>query len=72
MSALTADIVDRAIVHAQRLSQGEGYNWLIARAALTRVLADLEARDPGDPSLERLRAFLAERDQAMASRCGGP
>ena len=64
MSALTADIVDRSIRHAQKLSTAKGYRWSTARAALMRILADLEARDPNDPSLDRLRRYIAEGDQA--------
>ena len=61
MSAQTSDIVDRAIDHARRLV-AKGYNWPTARIALRRILADLEARTPDDPSLDRLRRFIAEGD----------
>lgn len=67
MSALTADIVDRSIRHARKLSTAKGYDWTTARAALTRILADLETRDPDDPGLDRLRRFIAEGDQASAA-----
>jgi hypothetical protein len=64
MSAPTSDIVARAIRHARNLSKTERYDWLTARAALARILADLETRAPGDPGLDRLRAFIALGDGA--------
>jgi len=66
MRARTSEIVDGAIRHAQALSATDGYDWRTARAALSKILADLEARDPRDPSLERLRQFIAERDEGSA------
>jgi len=72
MSVLTSDIVDAAIGHAQRLSTTSDYNWQMARQALARILADLEARVPGDPSLERLRRFILEGDLASGARRTGP
>ena len=66
MRARTSEIVDGAIRHAQELSAIDGYDWRTARAALSKILADLEARDPRDPSLERLRQFIAERDKGSA------
>jgi hypothetical protein len=67
MSVLTSDIVDRAIRHARRLRATDRYDWPTARAALASVLADLEARVPGDPSLDRLRQFIAEGDRASSA-----
>ncbi len=64
MSAPTSDIVDRAIRHACDLSKTERYPWPTARAALARILADLETCAPGDPGLDRLRAFIAGGDRA--------
>jgi hypothetical protein len=62
-AASTADIVRQTIRHARQMS-GEGvYEWRIARAALVRILADLEARTPYDPSLARLRAYVWLGDQ---------
>jgi hypothetical protein len=63
MCAPTSDIVDNSIRHARELLS-KGYDWTTARDALTRVLADLETRDPADPSLSRLRRFIAEGGQA--------
>jgi hypothetical protein len=71
MSGLPSDIVDRAILHAQRLSRLATYGWPTARSALVRILADLEARAPGDPAVERLRQFIAEGDKTWAERSGG-
>ncbi len=66
MSAPIAEIVDRVIRHARKMSTTIGYDWTTARAALAVMLADLETRDPGDPSLDRLRAFIADGDPAKA------
>jgi hypothetical protein len=48
------------------LKQG-AYDWPTARKALRKILADLEAQSPKDPSLPRLRAFIASRDRAWLS-----
>jgi hypothetical protein len=72
MGALASDIVDRAIAHARTLAAKETYDWLTARAALKRILADLETRYPADPGLARLRLFIAERDRTFASRPQAP
>jgi hypothetical protein len=45
-----------------------GYDWATARAALAVVLADLETRDSCDPSLDRLRAFIAHGDPGKAPK----
>ncbi len=66
MSAPISEIVDRVIRHAREMSTTVGYDWATAREALRRVLADLEARDPCDPSLDRLRAFIAADEPAKA------
>jgi TilS substrate binding domain len=63
MSALTSEVIDRAIRYARKLSTTDRYDWPTARAALARILADLEARDPTDPALDRLRRFIAEGDR---------
>jgi hypothetical protein len=70
MSAQTSDVVERAISHAQRLV-ANGYGWATARIALRRILADLETRTPNDPSLGRLRRFIAEGDLASTSKDRG-
>ncbi len=68
---MPSDIVDHAILHAQRLSRIAAYGWRTARSALVRILADLEARAPGDPGVERLRQFIAEGDRPWAARSPG-
>ena len=50
----------RTIRHARKLSRT--YEWPVARGALARILADLEARGD-DPSLERLRIVIQKGDQ---------
>ena len=64
MAVSTADLVNRTIRHAQRMAKEGVHDWPTARLALTRILADLEARSPAEPSLERLRAFIARGDRA--------
>ena len=68
MVASIADIVRRTIRHARRMSKAGVHDWPTARAALSRILADLEARSPGDPSLERLRQVIERGDRAWSLR----
>ena len=68
MSAPIAEIVDHVIRHARNMSTTLGYDWETARAGLAAVLADLETRDPCDPSLDRLRAFIADGDSGKAPK----
>ena len=65
-----AEIVDRVILHAQRMLDDGAYDWPASRAALERILADLEARSVDDPCLERLRQFIALGDDAWKARHG--
>lgn len=60
-------IVCRAIRHARLMLKQGAYDWPTARKALRKILADLEAQSPKDPSLPRLRAFIASRDRAWLS-----
>lgn len=64
MSASVADIVRRTIRHARRMSKEGAYDWPVARVALQKILADLEARAPDDPSLERLRQVIERGERA--------
>ena len=64
MIDVIGDIIDQIIAHAQTMLDEKAYDWPTSRAALTRILADLEARTLGHPSLERLRRYIAERDEA--------
>ncbi len=66
MNVSTNEIVSHVISHERRLAKEGGYNWPAAKGALTRVLAELEARSPEDPSLDRLRAFIALGDRSFA------
>ena len=59
----TAEIVRQTIRYARRMSREGDYDWRVTRQALVRVLADLEARTPSDPSLARLRAYISLGDQ---------
>jgi len=57
-------IVDRIITQAQKMLDDGLYDWPTSRTALERILVDLEARSLGHPSLERLRRYIAQRDEA--------
>ena len=70
MSVSIAEIVRRTIRHARRISKEGVYDWPTARVALVKILADLEARSPGDPSLERLRQVIERGDRAWNQRQG--
>jgi hypothetical protein len=60
-----AEIVDRVIAHAQKMLDDGAYAWPASRAALARILVDLEGRFADDPGLERLRQFIALGDDAI-------
>ena len=51
MSVPISDIVRRTIRHARRLAKHGQYDWPTSRVALTKILADLEARSPGTRAL---------------------
>jgi hypothetical protein len=68
MRTSVADIVRRTIRHARRLSKEGVYDWPTTRVALSKILSDLEARSPGDPSLERLRQVIERGDRAWTLR----
>ncbi len=63
-----AEIADRVILHAQRLLDDGAYDWPASRAALERILVDLETRSVDDPNVQRLRRFIALRDDAWKAR----
>ena len=58
------EIVRRSIRHARLILNRGSYNWPVARLALRKILADLEARAPDHPNLLRLRRFIARNDRA--------
>jgi hypothetical protein len=64
----TAEIVRQTIRHARRMSGAGGHAWPVAREALIKILADLEDRSPHEPSLARLRAYIALRDRLWLRR----
>ena len=63
MTDAIIEIVDRVIIHAQSMLVDGSYDWPASRAALERILADLEARSLGHPGLGRLRQFIALREE---------
>jgi len=68
MSVSIEEFVDRTIRHARRMDIVGLHEWPTARSALTKILADLERRSPDEPSLERLRRFIARGDRAWKAR----
>jgi hypothetical protein len=60
-------IVARSIRHARRINKAGLYDWPVARRALRKILADLEAGSPRHPSLPRLTAFIAAQDREWSS-----
>jgi hypothetical protein len=64
MDAFIDEVVRRSIRHARLMLKQGSYNWPVARLALRKILADLEAGAPDDPSLATLRAFIASQDRA--------
>jgi hypothetical protein len=64
MDPFIDEIVLRSIRHARLMLKQGFYNWPVARLALRKILADLEAKSPNHPSLPRLRAFISARDRA--------
>jgi hypothetical protein len=57
------EIVRRSIRHARLMLKQGSYNWPVARLALRKILADLEARAPDHPGLPKLRSFIASNDR---------
>jgi hypothetical protein len=64
MDPFIDETVRRSIRHARLMLRQGSYDWPIARRALRKILADLEAKSPNHPSLPRLRAFIAANDRA--------
>jgi hypothetical protein len=64
MDPFIDEVVRRSIRHARLMLKQGSYNWPVARLALRKILADLEARSPDHPSLPKLRAFIASKDRA--------
>jgi hypothetical protein len=68
MTDVIVEIVDRLIAAEENMLENDDYDWPTSRAALERVLADLEARSLGHPDLKRLRWFIAISDEAWRDR----
>ena len=64
MDRFIDQIVRRSIRHARLVLRQGSYDWPVARLALRKILADLEARSPNHQSLPGLRAFIASKDRA--------
>jgi hypothetical protein len=64
MDRVIDEIVRRSIRHARLMLKEGSYDWPVARRALRKILADLEARSPNHPGLPRLRTFIASKDRA--------
>lgn len=63
MDPFIDEVVQRSIRHARRMLRQNAYDWPVARRALRKILADLEAKAPDHPSLPQLRAFIASNDR---------
>ena len=63
-----AEIVRRTIRHARRMAKQGQYGWPTARTALAKLLAELEARHPSDPALERLRRYIERGDREWSQK----
>lgn len=63
MDPFIDEVVRRSIRHARRMLRQGAYDWPVARRALRKILADLEANAPDHPSLPQLRAFIASNDR---------
>jgi hypothetical protein len=59
MDAFIDEVVRRSIRHTRLMLRQGSHNWPVARLALRKILADLETSAPDDPSLQRLRTFIA-------------
>jgi hypothetical protein len=68
MTDVIVEIVNGLIANAQRMLDDGDYDWPATRAALERILANLEARSLGHPDLKRLRWFIAISDEAWRDR----
>jgi hypothetical protein len=68
MTDVIVEIVDRLIAAEENMLENDDYDWPTSRAALERILADLEARSLGHPDLKRLRWFIAISDEAWRDR----
>jgi hypothetical protein len=64
MDAFIDDVVRRSMRHARLMLKENAYDWPVARHALRKILADLEAKAPDHPSLVRLRTFIVSNDRA--------
>lgn len=68
MNVPIAEIIRRSIRHAEKMASDQDYPWPTMREGLGKILADLEARAPADPSLNELRAYIASGDRSWAAR----
>ncbi|HKN28896.1 MAG TPA: hypothetical protein VJY34_13820 [Roseiarcus sp.] len=68
MTDVIVEIVDRLIAAEEKMLENDDYDWPRSRAALGRILADLETRSLGHPELKRLRWFIEISDEAWKAR----
>ncbi|MGD0564359.1 MAG: hypothetical protein ABSA66_14885 [Roseiarcus sp.] len=62
------EIVNRAIEHTLTILDASRGGWSVAQAGLEKIHDDLAFRTPGHPALDRLKAFIADRDQVRSER----
>lgn len=58
------DIVDRAIEHTVTIVASSRVEWSVARMGLEKIRDDLAVCAPGHAAVQRLNAFIADRDRA--------
>ena len=64
MDDFVDEVIRRSMRHARLMLKQDSCDWPVARIALRKILADLEAKAPKHPSLRRLRAFIVLNDRA--------
>ncbi len=63
MADMIDRIVERTIANTSTILETSRQAWNVAREGIEQIHDDLALRSPGHPALERLKAFIAERDR---------
>ncbi len=62
------EIVNRAIENTLTILGASRAGWRVARTGLEKIHDNLALGAPGHPALRRLKAFIADQDQARRER----
>ena len=62
------EIVNRAIENTLTILGAARAEWRVARMGLKKIHDNLAFGAPGHPALRRLKAFIADQDQAHRER----